>query len=1303
MADLNELISLLGRQDEYGGTDSSVIDLKNLMLCDIPDFLDPSKDEEMVDEDVIKNFDDLLEQLTDTTEVEDYVQSVVDLMSAQLNGNSATPDKDDNGDNGDNDDKTSPIPVIDVNEGAGGDVSVSDKKDSEESDGNVPEQEPVAVALDTEKFLWVRFGDDDKGDGISRNLRLKRTIGLAYDKDTDKSTEEPSDYIWSPIEDNDRGLKEPSPKKTYTWVKFKDEEDARQMDNAPKKTTKLIGIAINKTNPRKSDNEDDYVWTPVEGLEEDEGISINNGKFKNDSQYFESSSSDAGTGQGSGSGSSDKNKDNSDNSKDKDNDNANKGKAQPCKSVIVEFAADTIKYSHEPFVWNVVPGQSIDSSTIIAYCKQKNKIVPVKSIFSKGVVRKDETDGDFWRCWKTVTSRHIVIDCVEKDPKSDGGSKVDFSALYDNSNLLQEIGDKLQDTGDIFDVVTNHFIYVTYLHLLYYFGVPVKSIIMSSVDEETGETKTWKEWETIPESQKPEVVFSEFINNVYKPRVQRYRDEMQKAASVDAIKATKGNPKKLKKVAQKCVDLTNEYFEDIVYLYRNCHKYFRTVKFDPEYLRTWKVLDKLDFELGVLEDDNFLHIIRERVYKAFVYDIDDENEDVEFFDRYINYHYYYRRDIERMNIPDSKEPETFKPFYGTNVRDLEENRDYVTYYDKLVSMGLETDTYRELDGECDVHEDGEHRRGIVEDGFKYYMENSIIDEDVASNAVVHKITAALPGETISDYFEHVSRELFNTERYWIFRFKSLCDYVTVEHPHGNDQRWKIAEEVYRFDQLLNCMVGFYRTHAASNIDGSKKKQDYFKTELSKYFKEIAQWPEPTTYYYEPTHETFEEHYTFLNVDEMEGLYEREKGDAYKDQGTRLGDLAQVNDYIEGDNAYTGYISAFDMDATVNEDEDYVSDSEDSPIFGANMMNPSQLSQEMDNMVGGLASQGLALGVYKGPSGSDSGVSDGDGNGEGDNGESDGIGGDGTDSGLGGNGSQGGSGSSNNGNDGMNGNGANVSGSTDGGNGNGDGSGRGGDDGGLGNDPNSSDDDVDDGYDKSPQEKDTTKEECSTDISKYKYWVKYFSLATLATMMFLGCGIPLPFMACIPLPCIYIPITVIALNKVGMIIVIGITIRGAYVGPIMLFVNLKSAENSMLIPVTMSMAILMEMMQQKVDAISQMAMQSAAVETVSVKALLASQMKMAKEYDIKMKELKEMNVEGKQSIIDNFRQDTGEDLRQTVTRLKTEVVEESADAVDETKKVVSDVKKETESGLDVDMGSGNTKKTSDTNLVSSSIK
>lgn len=1059
MADLNELISLLGRQDEYGGTDSSVIDLKNLMLCDIPDFLDPSKDEEMVDEDVIKNFDDLLEQLTDTTEVEDYVQSVVDLMSAQLNGNSATPDKD------------------------------SVLKDSE------------------------------------------------------------------------------------------------------------------------------------------------------------SSSSDADTGQGKGSGDSDKDKDSSDNSKDNDDDNINKGKAQPCKSVIVEFAADTIKYSHEPFVWNVVPGQSIDSSTIIAYCKQNNKIVPVKSIFSKGVVRKDENDGDFWRCWKTVTSRHIVIDCVEKDPKSDGGSKVDFSALYDNSNLLQEIGDKLQDTGDIFDVVTNHFIYVTYLHLLYYFGVPVKSIIMSSVDEETGETKTWKEWETIPESQKPEVVFSEFINNVYKPRVQRYRDEMQKAASVDAIKATKGNPKKLKKVAQKCVDLTNEYFEDIVYLYRNCHKYFRTVKFDPEYLRTWKVLDKLDFELGVLEDDNFLHIIRERVYKAFVYDIDDENKDVEFFDRYINYHYYYRRDVERMNIPDSKEPETFKPFYGTNVRDLEENRNYGTYYDKLVSMGLETDTYRELDGECDVHEDGEHRRRIVEDGFKYYMENSIIDDDVASNAVVHKITAALPGETISDYFEHVSRELFNTERYWIFRFKSLCDYVTVEHPHGNDQRWKIAEEVYRFDQLLNCMVGFYRTHAASNIDGSKKKQDYFKTELSKYFKEIAQWPEPTTYYYEPTHETFEEHYTFLNVDEMEGLYEREKGDAYKDQGTRLGDLAQVNDYIEGDNAYTGYVSAFETDATVNEDEDYVNDLEDSPIFGANMMNPAKLSQEMDSMVGALASQGLTLGVYKGPS--DSGDSVGDGNG--------------------------------------------------------DGNGREGNGGGLGNDPNSSDDDVDDGYDKSPQEKDTTKEECSTDISKYKYWVKYFSLATLATMMFLGCGIPLPFMACIPLPCIYIPITVIALNKVGMIIVIGITIRGAYVGPIMLFVNLKSAENSMLIPVTMSMAMLMEMIQQKVDAISQMAMQSVAAETAIVKSLIALQMKMVKEYDIKMKELKEMNVEGKQSIIDKFRQDIGEDLRQTVTRLKTEVVEEFTNAVDETKKVVSDVKKEMESMLEVDMGSGNTKKTSDTNLVSASIK
>ena len=134
-----------------------------------------------------------------------------------------------------------------------------------------------------------------------------------------------------------------------------------------------------------------------------------------------------------------------------------------------------------------------------------------------------------------------------------------------------------------------------------------------------------------------------------------------------------------------------------------------------------------------------------------------------------------------------------------------------------------------------------------------------------------------------------------------------------------------------------------------------------------------------------------------------------------------------------------------------------------------------------------------------------------------------------------------------------------------------------------------------------------------------------------------------------------------------------------------------------------MAMLMEMIQQKVDAISQMAMQSVAAETAIVKSLIALQMKMVKEYDIKMKELKEMNIEGKQSIIDKFRQDIGEDLRQTVTRLKTEVVEEFTNAVDETKKVVSDVKKEMESMLEVDMGSGNTKKTSDTNLVSASIK
>ena len=113
---------------------------------------------------------------------------------------------------------------------------------------------------------------------------------------------------------------------------------------------------------------------------------------------------------------------------------------------------------------------------------------------------------------------------------------------------------------------------------------------------------------------------------------------------------------------------------------------------------------------------------------------------------------------------------------------------------------------------------------------------------------------------------------------------------------------------------------------------------------------------------------------------------------------------------------------------------------------------------------------------------------------------------------------------------------------------------------------------------------------------------------------------------------------------------------------------------MLIPVTMSLSVLMEMMQQKVDAISQLASQAVAVETVAVKKLLATQKKMAKEYDIKMKELKDMKVEGEQSIIDNFRKDIGDDLKQTVTRLKTEVVEEVDTAVDEAKKVVSEVKK-----------------------------
>ena len=57
----------------------------------------------------------------------------------------------------------------------------------------------------------------------------------------------------------------------YTWIKYSDNADGTGLYDAPKDTTKYIGIAINKTTPTESSNKTDYTWSKFRGDNGEQG------------------------------------------------------------------------------------------------------------------------------------------------------------------------------------------------------------------------------------------------------------------------------------------------------------------------------------------------------------------------------------------------------------------------------------------------------------------------------------------------------------------------------------------------------------------------------------------------------------------------------------------------------------------------------------------------------------------------------------------------------------------------------------------------------------------------------------------------------------------------------------------------------------------------------------------------------------------------------------------------------------------------------------------------------------------------
>ena len=132
-------------------------------------------------------------------------------------------------------------------------------------------------------YTWIRYADDDQGNGISNDPTGKAYIGLAYNKETAVESNNPSDYKWSNIkgEPGVPGAVGADGKTYYTWIAYSDNADGSGMYQQPNNNTKYIGIAVNKETATESSNPADYTWSQFKGNKGDKGDGYTQmGQFK---------------------------------------------------------------------------------------------------------------------------------------------------------------------------------------------------------------------------------------------------------------------------------------------------------------------------------------------------------------------------------------------------------------------------------------------------------------------------------------------------------------------------------------------------------------------------------------------------------------------------------------------------------------------------------------------------------------------------------------------------------------------------------------------------------------------------------------------------------------------------------------------------------------------------------------------------------------------------------------------------------------------------------------------------------------
>lgn len=121
----------------------------------------------------------------------------------------------------------------------------------------------------TTYYTWIKYADDEYGNGLSDSPDGKQYMGIANNKERMDESLDPADYQWSRITGEGIPGKPGADGKTYyTWVRYADDLYGNGMSDSPSGKY-YIGLAFNKESPTESGNPQEYQWSKYRG---DDGI-----------------------------------------------------------------------------------------------------------------------------------------------------------------------------------------------------------------------------------------------------------------------------------------------------------------------------------------------------------------------------------------------------------------------------------------------------------------------------------------------------------------------------------------------------------------------------------------------------------------------------------------------------------------------------------------------------------------------------------------------------------------------------------------------------------------------------------------------------------------------------------------------------------------------------------------------------------------------------------------------------------------------------------------------------------------------